>query len=126
MTRIYEKRDPEDFQARIRFFPLNEGGRRSYANGTRFDFKYADDEKTYYMIHPDFFDPSGNSLSTEEMLPLGIWLDARMYIVVPEMKEKAHRAKIREGIEFFCMDGPRRVAKGVVSKIVGLYEDSAR
>lgn len=121
MTRIYEKFDPEDFQAKIRFFPLQEGGRRPYPNGIRFDFKYADDETNLYMIHPDFFDSDGNSLSTEDMLPLDVWLNVRMYIVVAEMREKVHQLKIHEGVKFFCMDGSRRVAEGVVSKIVGLY-----
>jgi len=129
MYRLYQKRDPEDFQAKIRFFPLDEGGKRSYANGIRLDFKYAefaDDKTNFYMIHPDFFDTDGNSLSTEEFLSLGVWLNARMYILIPEMKEKVHRAKIREGIEFFCMDGHRKVAKGIVSKVVGLNESHSR
>jgi hypothetical protein len=125
MTRIYSKFDPEDFQARIRFFPLEEGGRRPYPNGIRFDFKYAEDDNNLYMIHPDFFDASGNSFSTADMLPLGVWLAARMYIVVPEMREKVHRLKIKEDLKFFCMDGSRQVAEGVVSKIVGLYGTSA-
>lgn len=120
MYRLYQSRDPEDFQARVRFFPLDEGGRRSYPNGIRFDFKYIDDEKNIYMIHPDFYDLEGNSFSTEEFLPLGVWLSARMYIIAPEMKEKMHRVKIQEGVEFYCVDGPRRVAKGIVSKVVGL------
>ena len=126
MTRIYERFDPEDFQARIRFFSLEEGGRRSYPNGIRFDFKYTDDEKNIYMIWPDFFDSKGNSLSIEEMLPLDIWLDARMYIVVPEMREKVHRLRIGEGIKFYCMDGHRRIAEGVVSKVIGLYATRTR
>ena len=125
MARIYAKFDPEDFQAKIRFLPLEDGGRRPYPNGIRFDFKYADDEKNLYMIYPDFFDSNGNSLSTEDMLPLGIWLIARMYIAVPEMKERVHRLKIKEGVKFYCMDGPHQIAEGVVSKIVGLYGISA-
>ncbi len=126
MTRIYKKFDPEDFQARIRFFPLNEGGRHPYPNGIRSDFMYADDKVNIYMIHPDFFDSNGDSLPIDEMLPLDVWLNARMYIIVPEMKEKTHRLKIRDEVRFYCMDGGRRIAEGIVSKIVGLYEDSTR
>lgn len=43
MYRLYQEFDQEDFQARIRFFSVKEGGRRAYLNGIRFDTQYADD-----------------------------------------------------------------------------------
>jgi hypothetical protein len=120
MKRLYIKSDPEDFRAMIRFFPLEEGGRRQYPNGVRFDFQYQDDKDNLYMIHPDFFDDNGDSYPEDRFFPLGEWLNARMYIVVAEMREKVHRHKLKIGQKFFCCDGSIHIAEGVVTEIVGL------
>lgn len=126
MFHLYQDHDPEDFQARIRILTADEGGRaRHVFNGIRWDFSYLSDEPNIYMIWPDFFDDNGNSLSRELPLPINQWLNARMYIVIPEMRAE-HRLKIREGVKFHCMEGATRVAEGVVSKIVGLYENPSQ
>ena len=123
MNRVHKVNFPEDFQARIRIFTAAEGGRvKPTFNGIRWDFKYLDDVSNLYMIWPDFFDNEGNSFPVETHLPLNQWLNARMYIMVDEMREKVHRLKIQEGVKFYCMEGSRRTAEGIVSKIVGLYE----
>jgi hypothetical protein len=119
MYRLYQKYDPEDFQAKIRFLTLEEGGQRQYPNGIRFDFQYVDDLENAYMIHPDFFDSNGNSFSAEEMLPLNKWINARMYIIVPEIRETVHRFRIKEGVKFYCCDG-KPIAEGIVTRLVRL------
>ena len=127
MYHLYQDHDPEDFQARIRIFTADEGGLgKPVFNGIRWDFSYMGDEANLYMIWPDFFDDDGNSFTSENPLPVDEWLSARMYVVIPEMRAEIHQQKIREGIKFYCMEGPRRVAEGIVSRIVGLHEDSSR
>jgi hypothetical protein len=123
MNRLHKINFPEDFQARIRIFTTAERGRvKPTFNGIRWDFKYFDNVSNLYMIWPDFFDNEGNSFPAETLLPVNQWLNARMYIVVDEMREKVHRLKVQEGVKFYCMEGSRHTAEGIVSKIVGLYE----
>lgn len=124
MKRLYEV--PDDFEAIIRVFSPAEGGRRTPAcNGIRWDFAYAVDEAPgeLYMIWPDFVDDAGDSLSAETALPTDIELKARMTVLVDDMREKVHRLRVRTGVEFFCHEGGKRVAKGRVTRVTGLFAD---
>ena len=115
---------PDDFVAIIRIFSEDQGGRKTPAfNGIRWDFAYASDEGSnqLYMIWPDFFFPSGDSLPTDSPLPIDTDLPARMTVVVDEMREHVHRARIVPGVTFYCHEGPQRVAIGRVSRITGLH-----
>jgi hypothetical protein len=126
MDRLYAV--PDDFEATIRIFTEAQGGRRTPPfNGIRWDFSYLADGGTYplYMIWPDFFSPSGDSLPIDQPLPLNIELPARMTVVVDEMREQLHRVRIKPGIEFYCHEGPRRVAIGRVTCITGLNKPRA-
>jgi hypothetical protein len=123
MHRLY--RIPDDFEATIRIFSEIEGGRKTPPfNGIRWDFSYASDEEPnqIYMIWPDFFLSSGDSLPTDSPLPIGVELSARMTIVVDEMREQLHRARVVPGLEFYCHEGSKRVAIGRVTRITGLYD----
>ena len=114
-----------DFEATIRILAESEGGRESAVfNGIRWDFSYASDEPPaqLYMIHPDFLDAGGNSLRTDSPLPVGVDLPARMTVIVDEMREQTHRARIKPGVEFYCHEGARRVAVGRVTRITGLHD----
>ena len=120
MQRLYD--DPGDFEAMIRIYSAGEGGRDTPAyNGIRWDFSYADDPETLYMIWPDFYDEHGDSLPTDQPLPVGIDLPARMVVLVKEMRKTVHRLRIREGVAFYCMEGPHRVAEGRVTRITNLF-----
>ena len=122
MHRLY--RIADDFEATIRILTAAEGGRiNSPCNGIRWDFAYASDEPAehLYMIHPDFYSPSGDSLTTDAPLPLGVDLRARMTIVVDEMREQVHRARMKPGVEFYCHEGSKRVAVGRITRITGLH-----
>jgi hypothetical protein len=122
MHRLYPIAD--DFEATIRILSESEGGRKtSPFNGIRWDFSYASDGSTdqLYMIWPDFYSPSGDSLPTDSPLPLGVDLPARMTLVADEMREQVHRAHIKPGVEFYCHEGPKRVAVGRVTRITGLH-----
>lgn len=100
------------------------GGRSSPAfNGIRWDFAYADEQppNTLYMIWPDFFSPEGRSLPGDFPLPVEVELPARMLVLADEMRAEVHRARIGPGVRFYCHEGNRRVAEGVVTRITGLY-----
>ena len=113
----------DDFEATIRIYNTAEGGRRSPVfNGIRWDFAYADQQSggTLYMIWPDFVDVDGRSRNDPTPLPVGENLSARMFIVVDAMREKIHRARIAPGVRFYCHEGGKRVAEGIVTRVTGL------
>lgn len=119
--RLYKT--PDDFEAVIRILSDAEGGRKSPPfNGIRWDLAYAADGETnaLFMIWPDFYDRNGDSLPSDAPLPVGVDLPARMTIFVDEMRVQVHRARIQEGVPFYCHEGAKRVAVGRVSRITGL------
>ena len=114
----------DDFEATVRIYSAAEGGRRTPAfNGIRWDFAYAEDRPSdsLYMIWPDFFAGDGQSLPTDQPLPVGPALSARMLVLMDEMQAEVHRGRIAPGVRFFCHEGGRRVAEGVVTRITGLF-----
>jgi translation elongation factor EF-Tu-like GTPase len=107
-----------DFEAEITILTENEGGRNiPPSNGIRWDFRYAEDaedeEYTLFMIWPEFVSDDGL------LIPRGVDLcgtyRARMYVVDDAMKEKIHNQRIKEGVKFYMVEGPRIVAKGIVT-----------
>jgi translation elongation factor EF-Tu-like GTPase len=126
MQRLYPTAD--DFEATIRILTESEGGRKTPPfNGIRWDFSYAADNSSdqLYMIWPDFYSATGDSLPTDSPLPLSVDLPARMTVLVDEMRELTHRARISPGVEFYCHEGPKRVAVGRVTRITGLHNARA-
>jgi hypothetical protein len=122
MQRLYQV--PDDFEATIRILPVVEGGRASPTfNGIRWDLAYADSNQPdqVYMIWPDFYNASGDSIPSDQALPVGIPLQARMTVVDDTMRADVHRARIAPGVEFFCQEGAIRVATGRVTRITGLH-----
>ncbi len=118
MIRLYKHK--EAFEAEITILTESEGGRRSPPhNGIRWDFTYAENnpENKMYMIWPEFVDDNGDAIDR------GVFLEgtlkARMHIVSEKMLP-LHVEKIHVGTEFYCMEGPKRVAHGVVTKVTGL------
>ena len=114
----------DDFEATIRIYSVAEGGRRTPVyNGIRWDFAYAEENPpdTLYMIWPDFFAAGGRNLPTDQPLPVSVELSTRMGVVMDEMRAGLHRDRIAPGVRFFCHEGGRRVAEGVVTRITGLF-----
>jgi hypothetical protein len=89
----------------------------------RWDFAYAEGQPpgTLSMIWPDFFAADGRSLPTDQPLPIGVELSARMAVVMDELRAEVHRGRIAPGVRFFCHEGGQRVAEGVVTRITGLF-----
>lgn len=115
---------PHDFEAVIRIYCKEEGGRiEPPPNGILWNFAYkGDDINTVgcYMIYPNFIDDHGNSLPTDKPLPVDKKLNARMYILSEEMKNKVHSKRISVGQIFYCHEGTKPVAEGIVTKVTGL------
>ena len=113
----------DDFEAVIRIYRPDKGGRSTPAfNGIRWDSAYAEPgpQDTLYMIWPDFLSADGKSRTSDQPLPAGPDLPARMFIVVDEMRAKVHRGRLVPGVRFFCHEGGRKVAEGVVTRLTGL------
>jgi hypothetical protein len=47
---------------------------------------------------------------------------ARFYIINPEMRA-FHRKLVRPGVGFFCVEGSRVCAAGVITRITGLGDE---
>lgn len=120
MHRLY--RIADDFEATIRILTEAEGGRMNPPfNGIRWDFAYASDKpaENLYMIHPDFYSQSGDSLPTDAPLPLGVDLPARMTIVIDEMREQVHRARKNLALSSIAMKGQRESLLGASPALQG-------
>jgi hypothetical protein len=115
---------PADFAARIRIFTPEEGGRKTWAyNGIRWDFAYLEPNGKpgrTFMIWPLFCDARGQPLPSDQPLPAGEWLHARLFILLPEPRVKVHQPRIRPGVSFFCMEG-RPAAEGTMTEIPALF-----
>ena len=75
------------------------------------------------MVWPDFVDESGESRSEEEELPVGVLLPAKMFVLVDQMRAEVHRKKVKIGVRFYCHEGLKRVAEGVITKITHLFDE---
>ena len=124
----YEDRSghPPDFEVSYSFYSEAEGGRRTGPpmQHYRCDWAYDGDdvsETGIYMIWPEFLFPNG------EVVPEGETLDASgkatMWIAVPKMRAEVHRERISIGVRGFFMEGSKRVAKAVVTRVIGLHSN---
>lgn len=114
---------PADFEVRYRFFRAEEGGLRTGPpfQGYRCDWAYEGDDlaKTgVYMIWPEFLDAEGVPLPDGERVPRSG--QASMWILSGELRKQIHCRRIQEGTRGYFMEGSRKVAEAVVTRIVGL------
>jgi translation elongation factor EF-Tu-like GTPase len=109
------------FKARITFLSPEEGGRKTpCGQGYRPGFKYEDDPNHAWMIFPRFLDESGAEVPDGALVPKES--DALMFILDDELRKTVHQERIKPGVRFFLMEGPRIVAKGVVTAILDLFD----
>ena len=112
-----------DFEVGYRFLSEAEGGRKTgppYQH-YRCDWSYDGDDisKTgLYAIWPEFLDSDGQVFPDKiQISPTG---KATMWIVSPKLTEQVHRFRIKEGTKGYFMEGARRVAEAVVTRVIGL------
>jgi hypothetical protein len=115
---------PGDFQAVVRILTAREGGRLSRPfNGIRWDLRYffqGDDELS--MVWPEFIDESGDAIPSDR--PLSGFVKARFHVRVEGMRD-FHREHARAGVGFFCVEGAKVCAAGLVTQVTGLVDESA-
>jgi len=109
------------FLAEITIFPPGPETREANAfNGIRWAFAYANDDYVNGIepersdVWPEFLDHAGNALPKD--VPLQGTLPARMHIIFPNMVS-VHFNRLRVGTRFFCTEGARKVASGVVTSL---------
>lgn len=118
MTKFYDTKAPH-FQARITIYPLGPETRKTHPfNGIRWAFAYADDFNSDDLpnsvsdVWPEFIDDAGSAIPDE--IPIQGTLAANMYTMVSGMIP-LHTERIEVGTKFYCMEGKRKCAEGVVT-----------
>lgn len=117
---------PGHFQAEIEIFPIGKSPRKSPAfNGIRWAFVYADefdelglDGNTYRGLYSDVFPEFLGSDGRRSPLktPLAGKLSAIMHVLFPHMVE-VHFKRLEVGTRFYCMEGLKPCAEGIVTKL---------
>jgi hypothetical protein len=117
MKRLYER--PDDFEGDVRILTAREGGRANPPyNGIRWDLRYfSQAEDSNWMVWPEFIDDSGDMLPTDR--PVTGFVKARFYVISDAMRPY-HRAQVRPGVGFFCVEVAKVCAAGVVTRVTGL------
>ena len=120
MTKYYENKN-HHFEARIEFYPLGPETRKAHPfNGIRWAFAYAEDcgsdglPSTVSDVWPNFMNE--NNVSIADDVPLFGELNAKMHIIAANMVE-VHMKRIKVGTVFYCMEGKRKCAQGVVTAV---------
>lgn len=114
------------FEAEVTIYTAAQGGRQTPAyNGIRWDFALADDSDPLrlFMIWPSFQTCCGEPLPAGVPLPVSQKLIARFY---PDRRhiDTLPLSKIVKGTVFYCHEGERRVAAGVVTDVKNLFAAS--
>jgi hypothetical protein len=129
MSASHQRPEEPDFEVRYRFFTPDEGGRQTgppHQGSYRSDWAYDGDDISrtgIHMIWPEFIDDHGAILSPDAQVRVAG--HARMWIVSPGMRTQVHQARIREGVRGYFMEGSRRVAEAVVTRIVALHANAS-
>ena len=119
----------KDFEVTYRFYSPEEGGRKSGppAQLYRSDWSYDGDdiaETGIYMIWPIFLDQNGSIIDPDVFVPSqGI---AQMFIVNEEVRESVHARRLRPGVRGYLMEGDKRVAEAVVTRLLELSDAAIR
>jgi hypothetical protein len=125
-VRTYEqvRGHPADFVVRYRLLTPRDGGRRVTYQHLRCDFMYEGDEPVtggIFMIHPEFLDPSGNPIAEDVVVPLEG--ESSMWILVPQVRS-IHRSRIQVGTKGFFMEGPRKIGRVQVQRVMALHTNA--
>lgn len=117
---------PPDFEVSYRFFTPEESGRRTGApfQHYRCDWSYEGDDisQGIYTIWPEFLSEAGAVLPEGTPVPLSGRVT--MWIASSDMRRQVHRDRLKPGVKGFFVEGPRRVAEAIVTRIIGLSANS--
>jgi hypothetical protein len=95
------------------------------AQGMRCDFMYEEDDKnggTVYMIWPELMDDNNQVILDKRVAPAQSG-KATMWILRHEAREDVHRNRIKIGVKGYWVVGSYRLARVMVTKILGLFEN---
>ena len=74
------------------------------------------------MIWPEFLNEDMSVFPEAISVPeSGV---ASMWILSHDLRLQVHRTRIREGVKGYFMEGRRRVAEAVITRILGLHENA--
>jgi hypothetical protein len=114
-----------DFEVEYEFLPELEREFGRPTQGMRCDFLYeGDDPKVdgIYMIWPEFLDQDGNVI-LDKRVSLAESGTATMWIGFPEARANVHRKRIKTGIIGYWVVGSRKIARVMVTKVIGLFRN---
>lgn len=120
------KNHPQDFDVKYKLYSEEKGGRKVTFQGLRCDFSYEGDDISkdgIYMIYPEFEDENGDVI-LDMNKPIQLVCTARMWIVIPEMRNDIHKSRIEVGTKGYMMEGSRKIGEVEVIRIVGLHTNS--
>lgn len=115
-----------DFLVKYRLYSPSEGGREVTFQHLRCNFLYVgDDPQTdgVFMIHPEFLNASGEPLP--EGVPVPLEGTASMWVAVPEMRAKVHRARVAVGVRGHFMEGARKIGDVGITQVLALHDNPA-
>ena len=111
-----------DFEVSYQFYEGTDGKDRRIFQNFRSNWSYDEDglkPPMLFPIWPEFLDSRGEVWPDASPVPLAG--KATMWIAFRELNVPVHRARIKEGIKGYFMDGNRRVAEAIVTRIIGLH-----
>lgn len=110
-----------DFEVTYRLYTIEEGGRYKLPfQGIRWDFCYADNPTSMYMIWPEFININGD-VFTEEGVPMTAHGKANMWIVNKALRPY-HRQHLSLGTRGYFQEGGHRVGVCEVIRLISLLE----
>ena len=120
MKRLYQH--PGDFEGLVRILEPKEGGRTAPVfNGLRWDLRYWHQaEASNWQVWPEFMDDSDDAIPPDR--PIAGLVRARFHVIAPELRA-FHSQQARTGVGFFCVEGARVYAAGIITRITGLAAD---
>ena len=109
-----------DFAAALQFRASADGGRKTLPmQGYRCDLQYQDDpENQAWMIYPCFLDQSGRPFAEGVSVPAQV--NAHFRIIDSHLRVAEHARRLQVGTRFFLVEGARRVADGIVTKLLAV------
>jgi len=111
-----------DFEVSYRFYEGTDGKDRRICQSFRPNWSYDEDglePSMLFPIWPEFLDSHGKLWP--DKIPVSLSGNAAMWITFREVNVPVHRARIKVGTKGYFMEGNRRVAKAIVTRIIGLH-----